>query len=109
MRIDFNELKEISISGMNGGSGEIFAKLSPLPKGKVIYSRLPKGASIGTHEHKRSADINFVVSGEGKSFCGGARDKLYPGVCCCALAGDSHSIVNTGEEELVLFTVVVEP
>lgn len=40
--------------------------------------------------------------------CDGLEEKLTAGVCHVCLKGSEHSIINTGEEDLVLLTVVVE-
>lgn len=57
---------------MNGGTGEISAKMHIDKDGKIIACRIQKGGSIGTHRHTASDDINFVLSGYGKAACDGA-------------------------------------
>lgn len=108
MLIDFNAIRELKVTGMNGGTGEIAAKMYMSPCGKIIPSRLSAGSSIGLHAHPTSDDINYVLSGTGKAICDGAEEALTAGVCHVCKKGSSHSIVNTGEDDLVLLTVVVE-
>ena len=60
------------------------------------------------HEHKTSDDINYVLSGKGYAICNGAREELYVGICHLCSKGSCHSIVNTGNDDLVLLTIVVE-
>lgn len=108
MLIDFSKIKEIAISQMNGGEGEISAKMFMDESGKVMVSRIPVGASIGEHVQKTSNDINYVLSGTGKAICDGQSEELIPGVCHYCPKGASHSIINTGNEDLVLFCVVSE-
>ena len=83
MLIDFNETKEITIPGMNGGS-------------------------IGLHKHETSDDINYVLSGTGKAICDGQEEILKAGTCHICKKGSQHSIENIGNDDLVLLTVVVE-
>ncbi len=108
MLIDFNAQDEKVIEGMNGGKGKIFAKMFMNSSGKVIVSRLEPGASIGLHTQTTGNDINFIVSGEGKAFCNGIEEILTPGVCHYCPKGSSHEIINTGKEDLLLYTVVQE-
>lgn len=108
MLINFNEIAERELPGMNGGTGTISAKMYLCDKGKLIPSKLHAGGSIGRHEHRTSDDINFILSGTGKAICDGQEEALAPGVCHICGQGSSHSIVNTGTEDLVMLTIVVE-
>ena len=95
MLIDFNKQDERVITGMNGGTGEIAAKMYMNSSGKVIVSRLKQKSSIGLHVQNSGNDINFVVSGNGRA--------LVRHYCP---KGSSRMIENTGSEDLVLYTVV---
>lgn len=108
MRIDFNELREVTIPHLDGGEGAVSAKMYMDDSGKIILSRIPAGASIGPHLQGTSNDINYVLSGTGVAVCEGVEEELSPGVCHYCPRGEVHSIVNTGAEELVLFSVVAE-
>lgn len=108
MLIDFNSKEEKIFDGMNGGKGKIAAKMFMNSSGKVIISRLEAGASIGSHVQTTSNDINFIVSGVGKAFCNGVEEILKPGVCHYCPKGSSHEIINTGQEDLLIYTVVQE-
>ncbi len=108
MIIDFNRIKEVQVKEMNGGTGEVTAKMYMDKEGKIIPGSIRPGGSIGTHSHPTSDDINYILSGSGKAFCDGREELLAPGVCHICKKGSEHSIVNTGEEDLVMLTVVVE-
>lgn len=108
MQIDFNEIKEQTVSGMNGGTGELSAKMYISQKGKIIPSRIHKGGSIGMHRHETSDDINYIISGNGKAICDGKEEILTAGCCHICPKGSEHSIINMGKEDLVMITVVVE-
>lgn len=108
MLINFNELKDITIPHLNGGQGEVSARMHMDEEGKIMVSRIPVGASIGMHEQGTSNDINYVISGNGIAQCDGEDEILKPGVCHYCSKGSTHSIVNTGNEDLILFTVVAE-
>lgn len=108
MLIDFNSIREITIPGMNNGTGEMTARMFMDDGGKIIPCNIHKGASIGTHKHETSDDINYVLSGTGKAICDGKEELLSAGCCHICKKGSEHSIINTGNDDLVLLTIVVE-
>lgn len=108
MIINFNEMPERKFLGMNNGTGKMSAKLFMDEHGKIIPCHIHKGGSIGLHRHDTSDDINYVISGTGKAICNGEEETLFAGVCHICRKGNEHSIINTGEDDLVLLTVVVE-
>ena len=108
MLIDFNRIEEIEISRMNNGTGKITARMYMDKQGKIIPTIIHPGSSIGLHKHSTSDDINYVISGTGKAICDGQEEVLKVGACHICKKGSEHSIANTGSENLVLLTVVVE-
>ncbi|MDD2648580.1 MAG: cupin domain-containing protein [Eubacteriales bacterium] len=108
MLIDFNESREITIPGMNNGTGAMTAKMYMDEQGKIIPCTIHAGGSIGLHRHETSDDINYVLSGNGKAVCDGQEEKLAPDTCHICKKGSEHSIANTGNDDLILLTVVVE-
>ena len=107
MIIDFEKLKEITIEKLNGGNGQISSKMHIDNLGKIMLSRIPKGASIGSHEQKTGHDINYVISGHGKAICNGTEEILKVGMCHYCPKGSTHSIINDGDEDLILFNMVI--
>lgn len=108
MLIDFNKIQGITISGMNNGTGKMTAKMYADTECKLIPCSIHAGGSIGLHIHKTSDDINYVISGMGKAICDGEEEQLNAGCCHICKKGSEHTIINTGNEDLVLLTVVVE-
>lgn len=106
--IDFNITKEITVPGMNNGTGMMTAKMYMDEQGKIIPCSIHSGGSIGVHKHETSDDINYILSGNGKATCDGEEEILSPGTCHICKKGSEHSIENTGDEDLVLLTIVVE-
>lgn len=93
---------------MNNGTGMMTAKMYMDDGGKVIPCSIHAGGSIGLHRHETSDDLNYVLSGTGKAICDGKEELLSAGFCHICKKGSEHSIINTGDEDLVLLTVVVE-
>lgn len=108
MLIDFNELKEVLIPGLVEGTGNVHAKILVCDNNKIVTNRLEEGAHIAVHIHNTSCEIGYVLRGSGVAFINDTVELLKPGTCHYCPNGSSHSIHNTGTEELVLFTVVVE-
>lgn len=107
MLIDFNSLDMQEIPHMNNGEGAVCAKMVVNEIGRFIECRVQPGSSIGTHEQNSGHDISFIISGQGHAICNGTREELKPGTCHIAPKEATHSIVNDGDEDLVLLTVVI--
>lgn len=108
MLINFNDIEEMRVSGMNNGTGEMSAKMYMDNEGKVITCAIHSGGSIGMHKHETSDDINYILSGSGKAICDGKEEMLAAGTCHFCKKGSEHSIINTGNDDLVMLTIVVE-
>ena len=106
MLIDFNELSEIAIPNMNGGEGEVIAKMAVNDCGRFIQTIISPDSSIGPHLQQSNDDINFIVSGEGIAICDDVEEIIKAGTCHICPKGSTHSIINNGDEDLVFYTVV---
>ena len=106
MLIDFNSMEEACIENMNGGDGQVSARMFAGEGFRAAYCRIRPGSSIGKHLQKDSIDINFVVSGRGVAVCDGKEEPLVPGTCHICPSGSEHSIRNIGDEDLVIMTFV---
>ncbi len=107
MIINFNEQEEHIMPGMNGGIGTMSVKMFMSDNGKIIPTRIHPSGSIGMHRQDSGDDINYILSGKGKAICDGMEEVLEAGVCHICPQGSEHSIINTGDEDLVMLTVVV--
>ena len=107
MIIDFNNIEPMTIPGMNGGTGTMTARMYNDEKYRIIPAVIHPGGSIGTHIQSSGDDLNYIISGEGKAICDDAEEPLRPGVMHVCPKGSSHSIINTGTEDLVILTIVV--
>lgn len=108
MLVNFNEMKEMTFPGMNGGTGTMTAKMFYENGLRIVPCTIHKGGSIGMHKQESGDDINYVLSGTGKAICDGQEEILSAGVCHICPKDSEHSIINTGDEDLVLLTVVAE-
>lgn len=108
MLIDFDQLQEMTIPGMNGGTGTMTCRMFNDEKYRIIPTVIHPGGSIGKHRQDSGDDLNYVISGTGKAICDGAEEVLKPGVMHICPQGSEHSIANTGDEGLVMLTIVVK-
>lgn len=107
MIIDFNGMPPATFPGMNGGTGTMTARMYNDEKYRIVPTAIHPGGSIGEHTQTSGDDMNYILSGRGVAICDGVEEPLCPGVMHICPKGSSHSIVNTGDEDLVMLTVVV--
>ena len=98
----------MTIPGMNGGTGTMMAQMYDDDSYRIIPTTIHPGGSIGSHKQESGDDLNYILSGSGKAVCDGVEEELKPGVLHICPKGSEHSIINTGDEDLVMLTVVVK-
>ena len=109
MILDFASMAANTIPGFKGGEGEAIVRKFDDPRmGAVVRITLPQGASIGLHTHIGNCEIVYVLSGSGQCIDDGAEYPISAGVCHYCPMGHEHGMVNDGDEDLVIFTVVPE-
>ena len=101
MRIDFNEIASMTFPGMDNGTGMMSARMYNDDSYRIIPTAIHPGGSIGNHKQNSGDDMNYIISETGKAFCDGVEEDLKPGVMHICPQGSEHSIINTGEEDLV--------
>ena len=87
---------------MNGGTGQMTVRMYNDEKYRIIPTTIHRGGSIGMHRQTSGDDMNYVLSGIGKAICDGVEEELKPGSLHICPKGSEHSIINTGNEDLVL-------
>ena len=83
MQIDFNKIDIMTFPGMNNGTGTMSARMYNDDSYRIIPTTIHPGGSIGVHKQESGDDLNYIIS-------------------------SGHSIINTGEEDLVMLTIVVK-
>ena len=77
-------------------------------KYRIIPTSIHPGGSIGVHAQSSGDDMTYILSGEGKAVCDGVEEELKPGVMHICPKDSEHSIINTGDKDLVMLTIVVK-
>ena len=75
---------------------------------QLVIMTLQPDEEIGLEVHEVD-QLLYAVDGEGKALMDGVEHDFEKGVVVCVPAGVQHNIVNTGDEELKLFTVYAPP
>lgn len=107
MQIDFSKIDSMTFPGMNNGTGTMSAQMFNDESYRIIPTTIHPGGSIGMHKQESGDDLNYIISGAGKAICDGIEEELKPGVMHICPKGSSHSIINTGEDDLMMLTIVV--
>lgn len=104
--IKFDDLEPKILSNFQGGSGDILAKVFADETHRIIKSTYAPGVSTGYHKHEGSDEIIFILQGSCKVLHEGKEERLNAGESHYCKDGESHAVVNDGEEDLVMFAVV---
>ena len=108
MKIDFNNLEIKEIKEFKGGVGELFLKKFEDDTYKIMRSTLTVGSTIGSHIHEDDCEILYILSGTGYALCDGEREELSEGVVHYCPRKSSHTVINTGENDLEMYAIVLK-
>ncbi len=106
MILDFSKMDLTVLKNFKGGEKEYAAHMFLDEHNRIMHGTLIPGASIGMHTHEDSSEIIYILQGNGIAYYDGGEEKVSPGVCHYCPKGHTHSLVNTGSEDLVFFAVV---
>lgn len=108
MIIDFSKISETVIKNFHEGEGETFARMYADDSNRIISGRLEPGSSIGLHLHDKNCEIIYILKGVGTILYDQQCEKIQAGCCHYCPKGHAHSLLNSGEDELIFFAVVVQ-
>lgn len=108
MKIEFGKQEEEKIEKFKGGEGVFNAKIFFDGTNKIIHGRLEPGNTIGYHKHETNSEIIYILEGNGKCIVENGEEKLSAGDCHYCKKGESHSLVNDSDKDLIFFAVVPE-
>ena len=112
MIIKQKDMKQEFKEGMRGGKGTVeLLHLVPgedLPNARLMAEIIiPKGASIGEHEHNKETEYYIITQGEGVVRDNGTDYTVKAGEVVVTPDGSSHSIANTGSIDLKMIAVII--
>lgn len=106
MLINFDGMEEKAMPEFKGGIGDTIAKMYFDGDVRVLKGHLPKGASIGMHEHIGNCETIYIFSGQGKVLYDDTEEILSAGSVHFCPEGHKHSLINTGDEPLEFLGVI---
>ena len=108
MIVDFNKMVEEAKPNFKGGLKEYNVKMFTDETNKIMHGRLVPGASIGFHTHETDQEVIYILEGEGSLVDeeGNTLETVVPGQATYCAKGESHSLMNKSEEDLIFFAVV---
>ena len=75
---------------------------------QIVMMSIPAGEDIGEETHDAD-QTTFFVMGEGQAVLDGKKTKVSPNHLLVIPKGTKHNIVNSGTEEMKIFTVYAPP
>lgn len=96
---------------MRGGEGVV--ELTPfsreLPHNARLFSeiRVKPGSSIGYHVHEGETEIFYFISGQGRVRDDDKVVDVSAGDSMATFSGHGHSVMCTGDEDLVMAAVII--
>ena len=105
MIFDLNR-PETVLEHFNGGEGCLNARMHSDDNGRFLLGRLEPGSTVGLHKHTSNYEVIYILSGTGKAIYDDTTEELGPGSCHYCPAGHTHSLINSGTEDLIFFAVV---
>lgn len=113
MIIRFDEIGKTVMPEFKGGNKELSANMFFDGTNRIFKGTLIPGASIGMHIHDDSCEVIFIISGNGTiiehepgNTEGTSRD-VTSGDCLYCPKGHTHSLINTDDEEDLVFYAAV--
>ncbi len=73
----------------------------------LAHLTITPGSSIGTHEHLNETEYYIILKGKGIVLDNGIEKDVSPGDVVVTGGGESHSIRNTGHDDLELLAVII--
>lgn len=106
MIIDYNNIDWKANECFKGGEGIFYNKMYTDGVNKMMHGKLPSGSSIGYHKHEGDCEMIFIIKGEGTVLYDDTKNPVKSGQCHYCPEGHSHSLINTGVEDLFFCAVV---
>ena len=78
-------------------------------KSQLVVMSVPPGGEIGEETHPHVEQTLFFLSGSGKAVLNGKETKISAGDVVVVTPGTKHNFLNTGAEDLKVYTVYAPP
>lgn len=106
MIIDFDSIEEEAKPCFKGGKGTAYLRKFENELGKIMMGRLTPGSSIGLHTHEDESEIIYILSGKADFIYDDGTESVGAGGCHYCPKGHTHSMINNGDEDLIIFATI---
>jgi quercetin dioxygenase-like cupin family protein len=106
MIIDFNKLDMNKQEKMRNGEGYVGIQKYNDPNKMIAKITIPPQSSIGFHTHVEDEEIVYVIEGNGTCIDGENKRNIKTGDVNFTRKGESHSIINTSDFDLVILAII---
>ena len=106
MVTEFSTMEWKENVGFKGGEGVFYNKMIDDGVNKMMQGKLPSGSSIGYHQHVGNCEMIFIIEGEGTVLFDDTKNPIKAGCVHYCPEGHSHSLINSGSEDLIFYAVV---
>jgi mannose-6-phosphate isomerase-like protein (cupin superfamily) len=76
---------------------------------QLVIMNIPPGGEIGEEVHRYTEQTLFFLSGIGQAILNGIKTPIVAGDVVVVVPGIKHNFINTGTEDLKLYTVYAPP
>ena len=78
-------------------------------KSQLVVMSIPPGGEVGEETHEHTEQTLFFLSGTGEGSLDDEKFPIVPGDVVVVVPGTKHNFVNTGTEDLKIYTVYAPP
>jgi len=76
---------------------------------QLVIMSIPPGGEVGKETHKYTEQTLFFLSGTGEGELNNKKFPIIPGDVVVVVPGTEHNFVNTGTQDLQIYTVYAPP
>jgi mannose-6-phosphate isomerase-like protein (cupin superfamily) len=76
---------------------------------QLVIMSIPPGGEVGKETHKYTEQTLFFLSGTGEGEFDSKKFPVGPGDVAVVVPGTEHNFINTGTEDLKIYTVYAPP
>lgn len=108
MLFNFNNVDKNQVNNMRGGEGFVYMQKYTSDGKLIARITIPPKSSIGYHTHVDDDEVVYVLNGNGTCLMGDEKKLLGAGDVNYTKKGNSHSIINTSNEDLVILAIITK-
>ena len=108
MIINFDSFEEKIHTQFKGGNGDYRVRTFEDANNRIMRGLLHPGASLGMHRHEQNSEIYYILSGPATVLIDDGEEHLKAGEMHYCPMGHAHSLINSGNQDLVFLGIVAE-